>query len=262
MSESSEAGADLGQVVRKVRHHSRGFPRGRVLLVDALSLAVMLLPGLAGWTASVSYVRHFWTSPHFVPWMLGAPLVLAGTFLIATRLVRLLLPAVEPGEYPIGTGKRFLGWYLTLCLGHAVRIAGLQPLFFASHVTKYLYWRTMGARVAFGVNSSIFAILADYPLITIGKECTLGANVFILGHMFVGNKVLLGRVEIGDNVFLGMNTLVGPSTTIGSGSWIGMQNRLIRNHVPENTRIRNFEWEHFKPATWDGPAQRDAESKA
>lgn len=260
----SQAGADSGHADRRrVRYRSRGFPRGRLLLVDALTLVVLLSPGLAGWAAFVSYVRHFWPSPHFVAWMLGAPLVLAGTFLIATRLLRLVIPAVEPGVYEIGTGRRFLGWYLTLCLGHAVRVAGLQPFFFASHVTKYLYWRAMGARIAFGVNSSIFVTLADYPLITIGKECTLGANVFVSGHTFVGNKVLLGRVQIGDNVYLGMGTAVGPRTTIGSGSWIGMQNRLLQDHVPANSKIDNFEWEHFKPATSDNPAPRAAaEGKA
>jgi acetyltransferase-like isoleucine patch superfamily enzyme len=252
---SGEA-VDAGHVVRRaLRYRSRGFPSGRLLLVDAVTLVVLLSPGMAGWAAFVWYARHFWHSPYFVAWMLGAPLVLAAAFLLATRLVRLAIPAVEPGVYEIGTGRRFLGWYLTLCLGHAARVAGLQPFFFASHITKYLYWRAMGARVAFGVNSSIFAVLADYPLITIGKECTLGANVFISGHTFVGNKVLLGRVELGDNVYLGMGTVVGPRTTIGAGSWIGMQNRLLQDRVPENTKIDNFAWEHFKPAS--APAPRE-----
>ncbi|HWN71992.1 MAG TPA: hypothetical protein VNM90_30340 [Haliangium sp.] len=259
----SQPETDSGRVARRrVRYRSRGFPHGRVLLVDALTLVVLLSPGLAGWAAFVSYVRHFWPSPHFVAWMLGAPLVLAGTFLIATRLVRLVIPAVEPGAYEIGTGKRFLGWYLNLYLGHAVRVAGLQPFFFASHITKYLYWRAMGARITFGVNSSIFATLADYPLITIGKECTLGAHCFISGHIFVGNKVVLSRVEIGDNVLVGMGTFVGPGTTIGSGSWIGMHNRLIRDHVPENTKIDNFEWERFNPARSSNPAPPAAEGES
>jgi acetyltransferase-like isoleucine patch superfamily enzyme len=256
---ASPAATASGQSVRKrVRHRSRGFPRGRLLLVDALTLVVLLSPGLAGWAAFVSYVRHVWPSPHFVLWMLAAPLILAGTFLAATRLVRAVIPAVEAGEYEIGTNRRFLGWYLNMYLGHAVRVAGLQPFFFASHITKYLYWRAMGARVAFGVNSSIFATLADYPLLTIGKECTLGANCFISGHIFAGNKVLLGRVEIGDNVLVGMGTFVGPYTTIGAGSWIGMYNRLLRDQVSDNTRIDNFEWGRFNPARSAPPAPRVA----
>jgi acetyltransferase-like isoleucine patch superfamily enzyme len=203
-------------VRRTLRYRSQGFRHLQLVVVELLTMLMGLSPGLVAWVAFIQYVRAFWDSPWFPAWMLLAPAVLVTTFLLAVRGIRALLPAVQPGVYDIGVSRPFLGWYLTLCLGHAVRIAGLQPFFFAFYTTKYLYWRAMGARIAFGVNSSIFAILADYPLLTVGKGCTLGAHVFLSGHTFVGNKVLLGQVELGDNVYLGMGTVVGPRTTIGA----------------------------------------------
>lgn len=240
---------DPRDTVRKeLKYRSKSFAYTQLIAVDALGAAASLSPGLVAWSAFLYYVRSYWDASYFTLRMLLAPAVLATAFLIAVRLTRVLIPRVVPGVYPIGTSRRFLGWYLTLCLGHAVRIAGLQPFFFTFYLTKYLYWRAMGADIAYGVNSSIFVTLADYPLLTVGKGCTLGAHVLISGHTFVGNKVVLGRVDIGDNVFVGAYSVVGPSTTIGAGSWIGMGNRLLRDELPEQSQLDNFEWEHFNPA--------------
>lgn len=245
-------------VRRAMRYRSQGFRYVQLVVLELLTMLMGLAPGLVAWVAFAQYLRRFWDSPWFPAWMLLAPGVLAATFLAMVWAIRALLPAVKPGTYEMGLSRPFLGWYMTLCLGHAVRIAGLQPFFFAFYTTKYLYWRAMGARIAFGVNSSIFATLADYPLLTVGKGCTLGAHVFLSGHTFVGNQVILERVVLGDNVFLGGYTVVGPGTTIGAGSWIGMSNRLLRDQVPENTRIDNFAWEHFNPAK---RAQREPDAQ-
>lgn len=238
----------LSTARQKFKHQSRDFGSTRVLLVDLITMGFSLTPGLAAWAAFVSYLRWSWDRTGFLLWALLAPAVLVGSFLGACWLIRLCIPRMKPGTYPMGMSRDFLAWYMALCLGHAVRIAGLQPFFFTFYLTKYLYWRAMGARIAYGVNSSIFVLLADYPLLRIGKGCTMGANVFVLGHMFLGDKVMLGYVDIGDNVFLGTGTLVGPRTTIGSKSWIGMHNRLLKDTLPEGSRVENFEWEHFNPA--------------
>jgi hypothetical protein len=238
---------DTRSIRQKMKYHSRSFPLGRILFVDLITMAFALTPGLAAWWVTALYLRWCWDQPAFAAWLLLAPPLLAAVFLAVTWLIRLGIPRVKPGVYDIGMNKEFMAWYMYLCLGHGVRIAGLQPFFFTFYLTKYLYWRAMGARIAYGVNSSLFAILADYPLLTIGRGCTLGAFVFISGHVFVGNKVLLGEVRIGDNVFLGKGAVVGPRTTIGSGSWIGMNNMLLNDELPESTRIADFEWEHLNP---------------
>lgn len=240
--------ASLSTARQKFKHQSQAFGFARVLLVDLITMTFSLSPGLAAWAAFISYVRWSWERSGFLLWAMPAPAVLAGTFLVACWLIRLCIPRMRPGTYKMEMSRDYLAWYMVLCLGHAVRIAGLQPFFFTFYLTKYLYWRAMGARIAYGVNSSLFARLADYPLLTIGRGCTLGANVFVLGHVFLGDKVMLGPVNIGDNVFLSYGAFVGPKTTIGSRSWIGMQNKLLKDTLPEDSRLENFEWEHFNPA--------------
>lgn len=238
----------LGTARRKFKHQSQAFGYSRVLLVDLITMAFSLSPGLAAWLTFALYLRWSWDRAGFPLWALLAPAVLATAFLVACWLIRLGIPRMRPGTYKMEMSRDYLAWYMTLCLGHAVRISGLQPFFFTFYLTKYLYWRAMGARIAYGVNSSIFAYLADYPLLTIGKGCTMGANVLVIGHLFLGDKVMLGPVTLGDNVFLGFGAFVGPRTTIGARSWIGMQNKLLKDTLPEDSRLENFEWEHFNPA--------------
>ncbi|NMO13922.1 hypothetical protein HPC49_08450 [Pyxidicoccus fallax] len=238
----------LGTARRKFKHQSQGFGFTRVLLVDLITMTFSLTPALAAWWTFALYLRWSWEQPAFPLWALLAPGVLAGAFLAVCWLVRLCIPRMRPGTYKMEMSRDYLAWFMTLCLGHSVRISGLHPFFFSFYVTKYLYWRAMGARIAYGVNSSLFAMLADYPLLTIGKGCTMGANVLVIGHMFLGDKVMLGEVNIGDNVFLAAGAVVGPRTTIGARSWIGMHNKLLKDTLPEDSRVENFEWEHFNPA--------------
>ncbi|QSQ17418.1 hypothetical protein [Myxococcus landrumensis] len=239
----------LATARRKFKHQSRGFGLAHVLLVDFITMTFSLTPALMAWWAFALFLRWSWEQAAFPLWAMLAPGVLAGAFLVTCWLVRLCIPRMRPGTYEMKLSRDYLAWFMTLCLGHSVRIAGLQPFFFSFYLTKYLYWRAMGARIAYGVNSSIFAVLADYPLLTVGKGCTVGANVLLIGHLFLGDKVMLGTVTLGENVFVGAGAMIGPRTSVGARSWIGMQNKLLKDTLPEDSRLENFEWEHFNPAS-------------
>lgn len=239
---------DVKKEVRKrLKYRSESFSLGKLVLVEFLTMLFALGPGVITWLSAIAYLRSIWDSAYFYAYLSVFPAVIIITFLSAIFAFRLSLPKLKPGVYPIGTSPKFLTWLLNLYLGHAARIAGLQPLFAAFYGLKFLYWRTMGAKVAYGVNSSIFANLSDYPMLTIKKGCTVGAFTFICGHTFVGNKVLVGPVTLEENVYIGFDVTIGPKTHIGAGSWIGSGNRLLQDSVPNNTRIDNFEWAHLNP---------------
>lgn len=232
------------EVRKKMKYRSENFAIGKLIIVEFLTMLFALGPAVFTWLSCIAFLRIIWNHAHFYLWLGALPLILIFSFLTITWLMRISLPKLKPGVYPIGTSKHFLAWLLTLYLGHAVRIAGLQPLFAAFYGLKYLYWRAMGANVAYGVNSSIFANFADYPLLTIKPGCTIGAFTFVCGHTFVGNKVLLGRVTLEENVYVGFDVTIGPNCKLEKGAWVGTGNRLIQDTVPANTRIENFEWEH------------------
>lgn len=239
---------DVKKEVRKrLKYRSESFTLGKLILVEALTMLFALGPGVITWLSAIVYLRNIWYSPYFYSCLIAFPLFIITLFLGVTLIFRLSLPKLKPGVYPIGTSSGFLTWLLNLYLGHSARIAGLQPLFAAFYGLKFLYWRAMGAKVAYGVNSSIFANLSDYPMLTIKKGCTVGAFTFICGHTFVGNKVLVGQVTLEENVYVGHDVAIGPKTFIGAGSWIGSGNRLLQDSIPDNSRIDNFEWAHLNP---------------
>ncbi len=232
---------------KKLKYRSQGFSLSKLAVVETLTMLFALGPAAVTWYSAIIFVRSIWDSSYFYAWLALFPFVVIFSFLTVTLVMRLLLPKIKPGVYTIGTSPQFLAWMLTLYLGHGVRIAGLQPLFAAFYGLKYLYWRAMGANIAYGINSSIFANFADYPMLNIGRGCTIGAFTFVCGHTFVGNKVIIGQVILEDNVYVGYDCTIGPKTKVGQGAWIGAGNRLLQDKVEPNTRLDNFQWQHFSP---------------
>ena len=240
------------QKVKKIRkHQSVNMSGPKVLIMDIITMFFSLSPGLLSWFSVIFYIKYFWNHPYFLLLTLAVPFLGILTFLAAVSLLRIIIPKVKPGVYKLGLNKGFLSWYIHLCIGGSPMYFGLHPFFNGFYTTKYLFWRIMGAKVAYGINSSVFANFRDYPLLTIKKGCTIGADCFVSAHTFVGNKLLLKPVEINENVFIGGFCKVGPGTKIGKNSWIGMSNVFIQDEVPENTKIDHFEWEHFKPGKYD-----------
>jgi len=230
-----------------MKSKSKNLPFYLVLVTDLLSMIFALGPGIVGWGSSISYLKNIWDHECFLFLAPLTPLVLIFSFLIAVIFLRLFIPKMRPGVYPMKLNKGFASWYLTLSLGHAVRISGLQPFFFTFYTFKWLYWRAMGADIAFGINSSLFFTIVDFPLVTIKKGCSFGAYTHVACHTFVGDKLLLAPVVIEEDCYVGMEVTIGPKTTIGKGSWIGTTNRFFKSKLEPGTVIENAEWEYSDP---------------
>lgn len=231
---------------------AEGLPAYALFAVDLINFVLSVGPGAIAWASLLCFLRHFWESPAFLAWALLSPVVLAAAFLLTVFLLRLCIPRLEKGVYPMSVNRGMLAWYCNLALSRSSVVAGLSSLLNIFYVTKYLHWRALGMKVAFGINSSIGVSFVDLPMIRIGKRCTISEGVHIACHTFVGDKLLVSPVEIGDDVFVGMNCVIGPRTKIGARAWIGMSN-LISDVIPAETKLDNFAWERGNPAR--GPAK-------
>jgi acetyltransferase-like isoleucine patch superfamily enzyme len=109
-------------------------------------------------------------------------------------------------------------------------------------LTRWLYFRAMGAKIAYGVHCAVFTRLRDFPLLTIESGVNLSANTHIAAHIFIGEKLFLAPVKISENSFIGMDVTIGARTRIGKNSFVGVGNRLVLDIVPENSRIENFQY--------------------
>ncbi len=189
-----------------------------LLFLDALCFTLTWLPGVVtiGLTYGVCLVLlksgGIWLG------LLSLPFVVVFTFIATVFGLRLGLPRLEPGAHSSGLNRGFLAWYCHISLGRSARAFGLQPLLQCAYLTRYLYWRALGAKVAFGVHSSFTVELSDAPLVQIGAGTTLADDVRVTAHRFIGSKLFLGPVSIGENCFIGARATVGPRTRIAPGT--------------------------------------------
>jgi acetyltransferase-like isoleucine patch superfamily enzyme len=224
-----------------------GLPAYALVLIDLLSFLLSVGPGALAWGVAAIYVRTVWNAERFYAFVVLTPIPLVVSFLWFLFLFRLVLPRLKRGVYPMGVNLGMLAWSCHLSLSRAAEISGLRPLLQSFYLTKYLYWRALGMKIAFGVNSSIGVSFVDLPMITIGEGCTISEGVHIACHTFVGDRLFVSPVEIGNNVFVGMNCVMGPKTRIGDRAWIGMNN-FIADGIPADAKLDNCAWEHGNPA--------------
>lgn len=216
-------------------------PLPKLILADIVGTCIGLLPGIVAWSSALSYVHCIWSRPRFYAYVALFPPVLVFTYLAMVFLVRLCLPRLKPGVYEMNSpGMR--AWYMHFLLANGLYASGLMPAIYCTYLTRFLYWRAMGAKTGYGIHCSVFTRMRDFQLITIGDGVNLSANTHIACHTFVGDRLLLGKVEIGERAFIGMDVVIGPKTKIGKGAWIGLGNRLMRETIPDGGRIENFEY--------------------
>lgn len=226
---------------------STGLPPVAYAVIDLVSWILTVGPGALAWGCVVLFLRHFWDSEFLLFWVLLAPFVLVFSFVGTLFVLRLLLPRLKRGVYPMGMNLGAFTWACHLGLSRASEVACVRPLLNSFYWTKFLHWRALGMKIAYGVNTSIGVSFVDLSLISIGKGSTVSEGVHIACHTFVGDRLFVSPVEIGENVFIGMNCVLGPKTKIGKGAWIGMSN-LVSESIPEGAKIENFAWEHGNPA--------------
>lgn len=228
---------------------SSGLPVYGYPIIDFLGLILSVGPGACAWSMVLVYIRSIWDLPtvQFFALSLLSPFVLLFTFVAVLFMLRIILPKLKRGVYPMGLNLGTFTWFFHLGLSRASEVAGLRPFLNAFFFTKYLHWRALGMKIAYGVNTSIGVSFVDLSMITIGKGSTISEGVHIACHTFVGDRLFISPVVIGENVFVGMNCVMGPKTKIGNGAWIGMSN-LISDAIPEGAKIDNYQWEHGNPA--------------
>jgi NDP-sugar pyrophosphorylase family protein len=207
---------------------------------DTISSSITLTPGIL--TFIIEYNIIAWLLDRIQFKILAfTPLLLIPFIFIAIIFgIRLCLPNVKEGRFPMTMNKGFIAWGLNLSLGRSIRVFQLQDLFYSSYVLKFLYWRAMGAKIAFGVNSSMYVNLVDLQLIEIGAGSMLGDEVQVGCHLIQGNHIYLKKVVIGVNSFVGINSKLGPGTKIGDNCMIGPWNFLLRHKIKDNTELEAF----------------------
>jgi carbonic anhydrase/acetyltransferase-like protein (isoleucine patch superfamily) len=198
-----------------------------LLLLDAVSAAMLLLvygpPAAALLWLHARLPASPWLTGLLLP--LGALLLVAGVALSAA-VVRLLLPRLKAGRYPFPGHPQAVVWGLHFALMRAVYLPGTRYLFFSFTTLRWLLLRALGARVAFHMQSASSIYPVDVPLLSVGPEAMLAANVMTSGHFIEQGTLSLGPVDIGRGAQLLEGVKVGPDVSIGEYASIGPECRI------------------------------------
>ncbi len=208
-----------------------------LILIDVISVIFSLMPGVFALSITGLFIYHGYATTWLV--LPLAPFVLFFLFIAVVFLIRICLPKLKPGRYKRELSKMMIAWFCHFALARSAKIMGFIFILQSFNVFKFLYWRALGAKISFKVMNSFDIDFVDCPLISIGKNVTLGSEVTISCHSDVGSLVLLAPVIIEDDVFIGMATNIGPGTTIKKGAWIGYGNSFVNQTVEEYTKLGN-----------------------
>jgi hypothetical protein len=209
-----------------------------LLLIDCISILFSLMPNVIAFSLTGIFIFHGYPRTALV--LPLSPFVLFFSFIGVIALIRLCLPKLKPGKYKRELSGAMITWFSHFALSRAGKLSGLTPMLQAFNITKFFYWRALGAKVAFNVTNSYDIDFVDCPLITIGKGVTLASETSISCHSDIGNYLFLGPVVIEDDVFIAMSNTIGPNTTIKKNAWIGYGNALINQVVEENEKLKNI----------------------
>jgi acetyltransferase-like isoleucine patch superfamily enzyme len=178
---------------------------------------------------------------------IAAPFILVFGFILIIFIIRLLLPSLKKGVFPIGMNMGFMGWLTHSMLTRSARVFGIHYLIHSVSFFRWLYWRALGAKVSYKISTSYKITLHDIALIELAEGIILAEDTEISGHLVRGDRVLVAPVKIGKNTFVGRSTYIGPRTTIGENCWIGMNNTVTGEILPAGTKIANHAWEKGNP---------------
>ena len=111
---------------------------------------------------------------------------------------------------------------------------------------RTIFYKSLGAKISPG--ALIFGKLSDPSLISIGRNCIVGANTWALPHVLTRkggeNVVILGEIVLEDHSLVGAATLLLPDVVIGKGATV-----RVMSYLPMRTRVPEGEFWGGNPAT-------------
>jgi len=227
------------------REHLHAVPQIVLLVAQICTYAIATLPcvplvrwlgtrfGTVGWAVAIGVGFHLWGACVILTvaglrWVLGGP--------------------VRPGTYPLSSpeARRWLR-NLALC-----EIATRSPFFALVHhypLFAVIFYRMMGAQIAWRVRIGYGARLTDPWLTRVGRDATIGERALLLGHFIEGTSVVLGEVSVGPGSTVGVMSVVSPGCRVGAGATLGACSMLPKGRsVPEGESWGGTPARRLRPA--------------
>jgi acetyltransferase-like isoleucine patch superfamily enzyme len=190
------------------------------------------------------------TLPFGVPflWLVGFFIYV---ILHAKIIVSIILPKIQPGEYPLNSSQTRI-YVLRLSADNLAKywVKSLEWISFFAQIFLYPFMlKRYGVKMGKNVYVSTETRIDGLPLIEIGDNSFIGPRAVIGAHInHHGSNLLFKPVKIGNRCFIGFNSVVTPGAEFGDDSilggysvvlldakipsgevWVGLPARLLKN---------------------------------
>jgi carbonic anhydrase/acetyltransferase-like protein (isoleucine patch superfamily)/acyl carrier protein len=121
----------------------------------------------------------------------------------------------EQGRYPIWGSYYLRWWFVDVC-----RKLFLRGIWGSNDILLRCYYRMLGANIAHGARISIECDLAEYDLVTVGRNAAVEMCT-LRGFAVDNGAILLGPVRVGHESSVGLRSVVAPYTQVPDGQHLG-----------------------------------------
>jgi len=137
---------------------------------------------------------HLW-------WVTVTPLV----FVVIKWVV---IGRYRAGRYPLWSGYYLRWWFVDVC-----RKMFLRGIWGSNEITLNFYYRMLGAKIGKNARISLEADIAEYDLVTIGRNAAVEVAT-VRGFGVDNGAMILGPVTVGDEGSVGVRSVVAPFTSV------------------------------------------------
>jgi non-ribosomal peptide synthetase-like protein len=154
-----------------------------------------------------------------------------GTFVIAYLVFHFLWVTITPlvfvaikwivigrykaGRYPIWGSYYLRWWFVDIC-----RKIFLRGLWGSNGTMLNFYYSLLGAKISKGARISLEADVAEYDLVTVGRNAAI-EYATLRGFGVDNGAMILGPVTVGNDASVGAKSVVAPFTSVPDGAHLG-----------------------------------------
>lgn len=137
------------------------------------------------------------------------------TPLIFVAIKWIVIGRYKAGRYPIWGGYYLRWWFVDIC-----RKLILRGIWGSHDVLLNTYYRMLGAEIASGAKISLECDVAEFDLVTVGRDASIEMTT-LRGFGVDNGAMSLGPVEVGNNASLGWKSVVAPHTKVPDNCHLG-----------------------------------------
>ncbi|GKZ00275.1 hypothetical protein MPSEU_000980400 [Mayamaea pseudoterrestris] len=175
------------------------------------------------------------------------------TWIFVTPLLFVVLKWIVIGKYREGRYPLWSWYYLRWWFVDVVRKLVGRGIWGSSEVLLAFYYRLLGARIGRGARISLDAEIAEFDLVTIGRDAAI--EYATLRPFGVDNGcMIMGTVSVGDRSSVGFRSVVAPFTEVPADTHLGpvtssyevssaadpVHRRYNRHNLPAPSTISQF----------------------